>query len=422
MINFSLKTLKNGLRLVTAPISTSEAVTILILVGVGGRFEKDSERGISHFLEHLFFKGTKNRPTASHIARELDALGAEYNAFTSEEYTGYYVKSAANDFKKLLDILSDMFLEPTFPKEEVEREKGVILEEANMRRDVPQSYVQVLSQKQMFPDNPLGEDLVGREQTIKKISRDDIIRYREEGYSSRMTTVVICGKKTADWEKSIEARFAGLSAKAKPSFIEAKSNRIWPKISQDIRKVDQAHFILSCLGYKKTDSRRYALAILSTILGGGMSSRLFTQIRERRGWAYYVGASLGAFHDTGFIDFVAGVKQDKLADSVKIILDQIEDLKSKGPTSEELERTKSNLRGHLALTLEDSFEIANFLSEELLYENKIRQPERILAEVEKVSADQIKKLSQELFHPDRMGLAIVGPKDYTSALPLSFRA
>jgi len=417
MIDFNLSTFKNGLRLATAPIVTSEAVTILILVSVGGRYEKDSERGISHFLEHLFFKGTKKRPTALKIAHELDSLGAQYNAFTGEEYTGLYIKSAAEDFDKSFEILSDMFLNSAFPEEELQREKGVILEEANMRRDVPQSYVQILSQRQMFSNDPLGEDLVGRPETIKKITRRDILAYRQIGYSPESTTIVICGKKTTAWEKRVEAVFGGLPAHPKPVFKSTDNFIVSPKISQDVRKIDQAHFILSCQAFKKTDPRRYALAILSTILGGGMSSRLFSQIREKRGWAYYVGASLGAYHDTGYIDFVAGVKRDKLADSVKIILEQIEDLKKNGPTKAELEKTKSNLRGHLALSLEDSFEIANFLSEELLYEeDKIRQPEKILSAIEKVTREDVKRLSQELFLSDKMGLSVVGPEDYEAQL------
>ena len=412
MINYRTKTFPNGLRLLTSPLASTEAVTILILVEVGGRYEAKEKNGLSHFLEHLFFKGSQKYPSIQAIAKELDALGANYNAFTGEEHTGFYVQSDSRDFKKSLDILSDMFLNPLFPESEVEKEKGVILEEANMYRDVPQMHVSVLSQAQMFPNSPLGWNLVGTPESVKNISRGDIANYFQAGYTPSTTTVVICGNpKNFDWEKEIEACFKnkvnGPGLKYKP----AESAKI-EKVVAEKRKTDQTHFILAAKTFPKTDPRRYALILLSTILGGGMSSRLFSKIRAQRGWAYYVKSSLAPFTDTGLIAFSAGVKNDKLADSVQIILEELEDIKQNGPVKDELERAKSNLRGQLALSLEDSFEIASFLGEEALYEPEIRQVEEIIDNLNKVSEDEIKKTSQEIFKSDKMGLAVVGPEKY----------
>lgn len=413
MINFSLKTLPNGLRVVTAPVSTSDAVTILVLVAVGGRYENKEQSGISHFLEHLFFKGTKKRPSAFEISRELDSLGAEYNAFTSEEYTGFYVKSAASDFLKSLDILADMFLNPIFPEKELEREKGVILEEANMRRDVPQVHVQTMSTGQMFGDTPLGRDLVGTPEAIKAISRQDILSYRKGGYSPESTIVVVCGNpKNHLWLERIERFFAHLEKSPSADFSPYHANMVKDKVVQQVRKVDQTHFVFSTLTFSKTDPRRWALSLLTTILGGGMSSRLFSEIREKRGWAYYVRADLGAFRDIGYLDFSAGVSSDKLQDSVKLILEEIEDIKSNGPKEEELKRAEANLKGHLALSLEDSFEIADFLADSILYENRVRQSEEIIKNVDLVGPEDIKLVSRDIFSSDKIGLSIIGPKDY----------
>lgn len=410
MIKFSQKTFPNGLRLITAPLTTSEAVTILILVGVGGRFEKKDQLGISHFLEHLFFKGTKKRPSAYKLAKELDGLGAHYNAFTGEECTGFYIQSDAHDFDKSFDLISDLFLNPIFPEAEIEKEKGVILEEANMRRDVPQLHVQILAQKQMFPHSPLGEDLIGTPETVKKITRADIINYFKNGYCPAQTIIVIAGNpKKYNWEKEVEKVFTSGGGR-KLEFEKVSQEQVEKEVIYEERKVDQTHLVLSALTFPKTDSRRYALSILSTILGGGMSSRLFSEIREKRALAYYVKSDLDAYFDTGLIAFSAGVKSDRLQDVIKIITEQIEDLKKNGPKADELRRAKQNIRGHLALALEDSFEIASYLAEQIYYENKVRQPEEIIKNLERVSAAEVRKVAQDVFQKNRMGITVIGPK------------
>ncbi|PIT97064.1 hypothetical protein COT77_03490 [Candidatus Berkelbacteria bacterium CG10_big_fil_rev_8_21_14_0_10_41_12] len=410
MINYKIKKLPNGICLVTAPLPASEAVTILILVGVGGRYEKAQQNGISHFLEHLFFKGSKQNPSPYELSKKIDGLGASANAFTGEEYTGFYIQSDANDFEKSLGIISDLFLNPIFAAKEIEREKGVILEEANMRHDVPQYFVQVLAQKQMFGNSSLGQDLVGKPETIKSISRNDILDYFGN-YSPKSTVIIITGNpKKFNWTGLAAKIFSQKSPSVKPKFAKIEKIKIATPISSETRKVDQAHFVLSTITYPKSHPNRYIVSLIATILAGGMSSRLFREIREKRGWAYYIKSDLSAYWDTGMIQFSAGVKQDKLTDSLKIITREIEKLKTKGPDSDELQRAKRNLRGHLALGLEDSFEIASFLAEELLYSDKVRQPEEIINGWQKVSKQDIQKVCQEVFQSDRMGLSVISSK------------
>lgn len=417
MINHETEIFSNGVRFVRIPNNNTEAVTIFILEGTGGRYENEDQKGISHFLEHLFFKGSANRPSTFAISKELDAIGANYNAFTGEEYTGFYVQSGADDFEKSFDVISDMFLNPLFDKDEIEREKGVILQEANMYHDMPQAYVQILNQKQIFGDHPLGYDLVGDQQQIKKIGQKEIIDYRDKNYSASNTIIIVCGnQKDNNWDRTVRERFekipAGSSPKPKPFDDEVVTSRI----VEEIRQVDQAHFVLSYLGISKNDHRRYVASVLSNLLGGGMSSRLFMKVRERKGLAYYVKSSVNTFSDTGAFTIFAGVKPESLPEAIKIVLSEIEDLIENGPDEEELERAKGNLRGSLAISLEDSLEIASFASEDLLYLNKIRDLEEIITGIDKVTRDDVKSLAREIFTKNRMALSIIGPKSYNDDL------
>jgi len=389
----------------------------MVLVGTGGRFEAEGEQGISHFLEHLFFKGSKNFPSGQKIAVALDTLGANYNAFTSEEYTGFFIQCAARDFPRALEILCDMFHQPLFPRQEVEREKDVILEEANMRRDIPQAHVQVLAQKQMFPDLALGNDLVGTPATIRAISDKDIAAYFARTYAPEATIVAVAGNpKNFSWENETVAAFSAKAARQKPAFAPFRPGGLRESVVSEVRKVDQTHLVFSLLTFPKADPRRYALGLLSYILGGGMSSRLFQKIRERRGWAYYVRTQLNPFFDTGVLSVLAGVKTTKLADAVKIVREEMADLARRGPTEEELERAKNNARGSLAISLEGSMEIAEALAEDYYFENKFRQPEEVIEQFNKVTLDNLRQVAKELFVSEKMGLTVIGAQDQKEEL------
>lgn len=409
MVNYQITTLKNGLTFIEAPIESSEATTIYILVKAGGRFENEKNNGISHFLEHMFFKGSKNYKTAFDVSSTFDSIGAGYNAFTSEEYTGFYVKSSSRDFQKAFDVLTDIFLNPLVDEEEFEREKGVITQEIKMHNDLPQSFVQIINQKQMFQDHPLGRNLAGEEEIIKALSRDDILKYCKTNYTPQNIIVVIAGKKDGNWKKSVEERFGSLSQLDTPQFIPYKKSEITGKIIHKLRPIDQAHFLLSFIAISKDDPRRYALNLLSSILGGASSSRLFMEIREKRGLAYHVESNYDLLHDTGLFSIYGGVKSDKVDECYKIIMDEINDLKTKGPTEEEILRAKGNLRGALALSLENSMSVASFMADDLMYLGKIRKFDEVIEKSDAVTKEEIIALANEIFNKDYMGLAIVSP-------------
>lgn len=412
MISYKIKKFDNGLRLITAPIKTTEAVTIFILVGAGGRFENEKNNGISHLLEHLFFKGSKKYPGATTINKELDNLGANCNAFTGSEYTGFYIQSDAMDFPKSFDLLSDLFLNPLFPKDEFEKEKTVVLEETKYRHDMPQWLIHVLSQRQMFPGQPLGMDISGEPAVIEKITHSDVVQYFKSHYLPPSSIIVVAGNpKNFDWEKEVEGVFGSLQRQEPPQFSPYKD--VPPqKIANKVKTSDQVHFSLSTLTYKRDDRRNDPLAILITILAGGMSSRIYTEIREKRGWAYDIRSDVSPYRDCGTVSIFGGVKQEKLVDAIKIMMREIKDLQKNGPSNEELERAKRNLRGHLALSLEDSMEIAGFLADEIFYLNKVRTVSEIINAWNSVTAEEVIRVAKDVFQSGKMGLALIGPKDY----------
>lgn len=412
MIEHKLATLSNGIKLVTAPMQSTEAITILIYVGVGGRYESRNNSGISHFLEHLFFKGSKERPSAFEISSELDAIGANYNAYTGEEATAFYVQCGWMDFQKAFDIISDMFLSPIFDKVELERERGVIIQEANMYRDMPQAHVQILNQEQMFPTHPLGRNLVGSLETIKKISADDIKEYKKTHYFGKNTYIAVCGKLDQKAEKMVREKFENLQSGDSLQFEPFGKDLKTVNLVQEKRKIDQTHFALSFRSPRKDDPKKYTLAVLNTILGGGMSSRLFSEIREKRGLGYYIKSGVSQFADTGVTTIYGGVKPDELENALKVINEIIDDLKTNGPSDQELSRAKGNLRGQLALSLEESFEIASYMVENLHYYGEIRDPKNAVEKVNKVTAKQVQDLANEIFDTRQSALTIVGPKKY----------
>lgn len=408
MLKYDLKTLRNGLRLVSAPLDSTEAITILILVGTGGRFETKEQSGISHFLEHLFFKGSKKYPSTFEITSVLESIGADYNAFTGEEETGFYVQSNASDFPKAFDVISDMFLNPVFDPKELEKERGVILQEASMYRDTPQAHVQNLNQQQLFWDQPLGMDLIGTTKNIKSIKIGQIKKYRETQYSGKNTIVVICGKNADKYEEMVEKRFSAVKSGQKDTF-KPYTSTIKPKDYRlEKRKVDQTHFVLSFLSCAKSDPKKFPLAILNTLLGGGMSSRLSIEIREKRGLAYYIYSNISQYFDIGSFVISGGVKPDKLDESLDIISREIEDLKKNGPNGDELERAKGNLRGQLALSLEQSFKIASYVADNLYYYNEVKDLHETIEKINRVTAEEVKSLAQEIFDPNRKALSVIG--------------
>jgi predicted Zn-dependent peptidase len=409
MIDYQLKTLPNGLTLIQAPLHDTSAVTILVLVGVGSRYETKEENGISHFLEHLFFKGTKKRPSTLKLSKELDAMGARYNAFTGEEVTGFYIQAAAKKFARAWDVLSDMLLNPLIPEKEVERERGVILEEMNMYYDTPQAYVGELAKATVFGDTPLGRDVIGVKATVGRITRQQIIDYRARHYVPSNITVVVAGVPKGEWEQTVIKTLSGHKGAKVSSFEAVSSHGRGPIVDLHHKATDQTHLVVSIKTFPITDPRYHTLKLLSGILGGQMSSRLFIKIRERRGLAYYISSEVDNFHDTGLLSITAGLKTSSISEALRIIRLELQSLKTKLVTKEELTRVKDNLTGKMALALEGSFPVAEFLAEQHFYEDKIRQPEELLKVYQSVSASDIMKLAEQLFTPDNIKVTAIGP-------------
>lgn len=391
-------------------MSGTEAMTILVLVGTGSKYETKNINGISHFLEHLFFKGTEHRPNAGDVHRDLDRLGAEHNAFTSQEVTGYWVKAAAKHFDAALDIVSDILLEPLFKAEEIERERGVILQEISMYEDMPQRKIFTVWEDLLYGDQPAGWDIAGPPATIRKIKRKEIIDYKEGQYVAANTLVVAAGNID---QKSAESKIAKIFKKFKHGHPnpkkKVKESQYKPAIKFEFKKTDQTHLALGFRGYDMYDKKRYALGLLSVILGGNTSSRLFSEIREKLGLAYYVRAASQHYTDTGYLMANAGVPHLELPRVIKKIAEIFKDLKENGVSNEEIKFAKDYLRGTMALSFESSDEIASFFGEQALFYKKIKMPQEIFKDIEKVSRNDIMRVIRELFRPTKINLAVIGP-------------
>jgi len=408
MINkFSLK---NGSQVIFAPNNATEATTILVMFGVGSRYETKSQNGLSHYLEHLFFKGTKNRTSTFAIAKELDSLGSSYNAFTGEEYTGYYIESEKQNLPKTIEVIADLLQNPLFNKQELEQEKKVIIEEINMYEDFPQRYVQELAKLNMFGDTPLGRDIAGTKDIVRSLDKNSVIQYKKTHYHAGNMHLVIAGNFQ---EKSITTLvnkyFSKVPKLSKLQFEKAKINYNKPKLKLKYKNTDQGHLVLGFPGLAYNDPDKISLDLLSTILGGGMSSRLFIQVRERRGLGYYVRNESANFHDSGMFFAHAGIKTNKIGEAIKTIINEFSQIQTGKISEEELQKAKNQSRGKLALELEKSQSMAMFLGEQSIYGQKIRDAKELLRDVNKITLKDIQNVAKKIILPGLINLSIIGP-------------
>jgi len=408
MINFEKKVLDNGLRVVLAPMNNTEAVTLLVLVGVGSRHETKKINGVSHFLEHMFFKGTKSRPEPGQVVRELDKIGADHNAFTTKEATGFWVKTSAKDFDVALDVVSDILLEPLFKEEEVEKERNVIFQEIDMRNDNTRLKAQENLENIVFGDQPVGWDIAGSKKSMASIKREDIINYEMNNYLSENMTVAAAGN--FDQEKvfaKISRTFNPIKKGKNKDFVKAKIFQKETQVKISSKETDQTHLALAVRAYDMYDEKRYALDLLSTLLGGNSSSRLFSGIREKLGLAYYVYSWSDQLRDCGYLGMAAGVPHNKLSAVVENIVGICSKIKNGGIASSDLDSAKSYLRGQTALRFEASDEIAHFVAGQELFYNEIRQPSDILKKIEAVGKEDVLKIAEELFRPEKISLSVI---------------
>ncbi len=409
-MQFHRTLLKNGLRVITVPMPSIASATVLVMVGAGSRYENKANNGISHFLEHMFFKGTEKRPSATMIAHILDNVGAQWNAFTGKEYTGYYIKSAANQLELSIDLLSDLLQHSLFEEKEINKERGVIIEEINMYEDTPMRKLGDVYEELLYGDTPMGWDIAGTKDVINNISRKNFVDYMKSLYSADNITVVVAGgvdlKKTQDL---VEKYFGGMIRHDIIRAIKLEENQIKSALKIKEKKTEQAHLALGYRTVPLNHEDRYPLDLLSTILGGGTSSRLFTEIREKRGLAYYVRSSNDTYSDAGTLVTTAGVDPARIDEAIKVMLEQYELITKKGEVKEdELKKAKEYDKGHFVLDLEDSRSMASFYAHEELLEKELDTPEQIMEKIDKVTLDDIERVTKKYLVPETLNLAIIG--------------
>jgi predicted Zn-dependent peptidase len=416
-MKYSKDTLKNGLTVVRVPMSGVKSLTVLALVKVGSRYEDDRVNGISHFLEHMVFKGTENYPTAQDVASAVDAIGAEFNAFTSKEYTGYYVKSASKDVDIALDVVSDMLLTPVLRTEDLEREKGVIIEELNMYEDTPMRHIGDVFERMFFAGSKLGRDIIGTKETIRGLTQEDFLIHLKTWYGFHNMVLMIVGDadvvgKEALLKKVEEFFSKGAQDRAAVTAHDFTGNPISDqRLFIEHKKTEQAHFILAYPGLKRGHKDRYALNVLGTLLGGNMSSRLFTEVREKRGLCYYVRSDVDYYQETGTFGASAGVDPKRVEEAVSVTFNEFNAIISgdKPITSEELKKAKDYTIGHLILGLEDSESVAQAYGLRQLLEGEIVTLDETIKRIGAVTLDDVNKIARDLIQPDQVRFAMIGP-------------
>jgi len=409
MNSYKKTTLSNGLRVITIPMENANSVTVLVLVGTGSKYETKDINGISHFLEHMFFKGTAKRPSTLKISETLDSVGGEYNAFTSKEITGFWAKVDKKHADIALDWISDIFLNSKFDEKEMEREKGVIIEEVNMYLDTPTAYLGDLWEKLLYGDQPAGWMTIGEKENILSFNRKKVVDYYKSHYSSSNIIVCVAGAVGEEVEENIKRYFKGVEQGQAGQKLKVKEVQAGPKVLLHYKKTDQTHFCLGVRAYDLFDKRKYALALLSIILGGNMSSRLFIRIRERNGLAYSIHTLADNSTDTGYLVTQAGIDHKNLEKSIELILQEYKDLKNKKITEKELQKAKDYLKGTTSLSLDSSDSQASFYGVQELLEKNISTPEEKFKKIDEVSINDIKNIAEEIFAPDKLNLAVIGP-------------
>ncbi len=399
-----------GLEALLVPLKETRTVTVLILVRAGSEYEKKEINGISHFLEHMCFKGTIKRPTSKEISSLMDSLGANFNAFTSQEHTGYYIKVDSRHLDVALDLISDIYLNSLFKEEEIEREKGVIIEEMNLDEDTPTSQIYDVLLKLLYDDQPSGWRVLGEKEIIKKIKRQNFLDYTKNNYTADKTLVVVSGHFSEEIvEKYLKELFKNINQGKGLSAQKTKENQKEPAVLIKTKKTDQTHLVLGARAFSKFDERRYALSLLSVILGQGMSSRLFQKIREEMGAAYYVYSLADLNCDHGFFGVATGVALGKTQEAIKVIMEDFKKIANEAPSEAEVKKAKDYLKGKQALGLETSDEFAFFYGLQQLYYKKTFSLEEIYKKIDAVTPQMIMDLAKELFQPKNLNLAILGP-------------
>lgn len=409
-MQYKKTTLKNGLRILTVPMKGTETVTFVVMVGVGSRYESEKEAGLSHFIEHMLFKGTKKRPKTLDISGELDAVGGEFNAFTSKDVTCYYAKVDSQHVETALDVISDMYLNSKIDPKEIEKEKGTILQEINMREDIPMSSVGEIFENLLYKDNPLGRDVIGFKKTVSSFERKDFMNYMDRYYEAIDTVVCVAGnfeeKKIVGKIKNYFSKMKKGSKNVMKKVVEKQSK---PELKVKFKETDQSHLILGVRAFEQNHPDRFALGLMAVILGGNMSSRMFIEVREKRGLAYYVSTSTELFNECGYLSTCAGVEHKNLEKATEVILNEYKKISKNKVAPKELQRAKDYIKGRSVMGFEASDSVAMFFIGQEIKGDKIMTLEEKFAKIDQVTAEDILRVAKDIFKNHKLNLAVIGP-------------
>jgi predicted Zn-dependent peptidase len=388
----------------------AQSVTCVVMLGAGSRYETPDASGIAHFAEHMFFKGTEQRPSARDISAEIDGIGGEFNAFTGKEVTAYYVKCAAETRDVALDVLTDMLRRSLFREEEIEREKGVIVEEMNMYFDTPRSYIGSVYERLLYGDQPLGWDIIGRKETVRAATRETFLSYLDRWYQPERMVIGIGGRIGDGLVERLEQLFGDLRPRDTGEALPVVLPPSGSSVAVHTKQSDQAHLILGARGYPTGHDDRYVLQLLATVLGGGMSSRLFTEVRERRGLAYYVFAAASSYADAGSLSAQAGVDIERIDDAVSTIVQELRRTAEETVPADELEKARNFAKGRFVLGLESPHGTIMYGLRREVLEGSAREPEEVLAGLDAVTAADVQRVARDILG-NRLYLAVIGPFD-----------
>ena len=406
---FEKHTLDNGLRVLTANMPQAQSVTCFVMLAAGSRYETRETNGIAHFTEHMLFKGTTKRPTARDIAGEIDAIGGEFNAFTSKEFTGYYVRCAAESRSVALDVLADMLRDSTFDPEEIEREKGVINEEMNMYLDTPRDLIDDIYEGELYGDQPLGWTILGRREAISDAKRETFQEYVGSWYTPERMVVGVGGRIDGDLMGELESLLGDMSQNGSGAPAPADLPERRKRLKVQHKDSDQAHLCLGAPSYALDHPDRYTLNLVATVLGGGMSSRLFTEVRERRGLAYYVFGTNHSYTDAGSLYSQAGVDINRIDEAVTTIKEELTRIAGEPVPSDELEKARSYAKGRFILQTESPQGMIGFGLRREVLEGRIAEPQEVLDGYDAVTAEDVERVAGEVLSADALTLAVIGP-------------
>ncbi|MBI1984875.1 MAG: insulinase family protein [Candidatus Wildermuthbacteria bacterium] len=402
--------LKNGLRVLTVPHHDTKAVTVFVFVGTGSKYETKKQNGISHFLEHMFFKGTKKRPTPLEVMETIDRVGGMFNAFTGEEYTGYFVKVQYEKASIALDLVADIFFNSLFPSEEIQKEKGVVIEEINIYKDNPMRRIDDLWKQVLYGDQPAGWNTAGSKETVSAFSRTDLLSYMHSQYVSSNALVCVAGNmKEENIIKEVTKLFGRMNGTEFKGKLKVLESQKAPCVLLEEKKTDQTRLALGARGYNIFHPARYAQEVLATMLGGMASSRLFLEVREKLGITYDIRTESDSDTDTGFLVSVAGVPHQKAEVAIQTILKEYQKVALRKASPAELKKVKDHMKGAMELGLESSEAKASFYGMQELLEKKTMSPEQVYARIEKVRAEDVRRVAEALFVKKNLNLAVLGP-------------